>query len=113
MDSGYYRKRKSFDWRSALRKLLRNRKLLFGLSLGIPLAGVVLFGNHGLVRRARLLDEKATLQLRILEQEKEIARLGAESRALDGDRKTIERVAREKYGMARAGETVYRVQPAQ
>jgi cell division protein FtsB len=112
MESGYYRKRRTVDWQGALRKLLRNRKLLLALALGILVGGISLFGTHGLVRRARLTDEKAELQQRLQEKQNKIIRLRAESRALDGDRKAIERVAREKYGMVREGETVYRVQPA-
>jgi cell division protein FtsB len=41
--------------------------------------------------------------------EAENKRLQAESKALDGDKKVIEKVAREKYGMVREGETVYKV----
>ncbi|MBI5464744.1 MAG: septum formation initiator family protein, partial [Ignavibacteriales bacterium] len=33
----------------------------------------------------------------------------AQIKALEGDKKTIEKIAREKYNMARPGETVYRV----
>jgi cell division protein FtsB len=32
-------------------------------------------------------------------------------RALEGDRKTIEKVAREKHGMIKEGEEVYKVSP--
>jgi cell division protein FtsB len=35
--------------------------------------------------------------------------LQAQSKALEGDRAAIEKVAREKYGMLKEGETVYRV----
>jgi cell division protein FtsB len=41
--------------------------------------------------------------------EEETKRLQSYLKALEGDKKTIEKVAREKYGMARPGETVYKV----
>ena len=111
MESGYYRKKKGPDWRGLLRRLLRNRKLLLALCVGFPLTGFLLFGSHGLVRRARLA-EQAGLEADIKEKKEAITRLRAESRALEGDRRAIEKVAREKYGMVRQGETAYRVQPA-
>jgi cell division protein FtsB len=109
-DGDFYRKlgRRS-NLQAALKRLLANRRLMLGLVLGIPLALFVLFGNRGVVQRVRLQAQKADLEQKILEAEAEAKRLQQESRALDGDRKTIEKVAREKYGMVREGETVYRV----
>jgi cell division protein FtsB len=94
---------------TALKKLLSNRRVVLALVLGVPLALFVVFGNRGVVQRVRLQAQKAELQRKILDAEAEAKRLQQESRALDGDRKTIEKVAREKYGMVREGETVYRV----
>jgi len=39
----------------------------------------------------------------------ETKRLQEQIKALEGDKKTIEKTAREKYGMAREGETLYQV----
>jgi cell division protein FtsB len=108
-DGDFYRKLDTRSGlRAVLRRLLSNRRLMLGLSLGIPLALFVLFGNRGVVQRVRLQAQKAALEQKIREAEAEAQRLQRESRALDGDRKTIEKVAREKYGMVREGETVYR-----
>ncbi len=49
------------------------------------------------------------LEVKIREAEAETKRLRAESKALDGDLEAIEKVAREKHGMIRDGETVYKV----
>ena len=46
---------------------------------------------------------------KVEEAGKETARLQAQKKALEGDKKTIEKLAREKYGMSRQGEKVYRV----
>ena len=46
---------------------------------------------------------------KVAEAEAEGKRLRAEIKALDGDRKAIEKVAREKHGMIHEGETVYKV----
>ena len=37
----------------------------------------------------------------------------SQSKALDGDKKEIEKVARERYGMVREGEKVYKVNKGQ
>jgi len=107
MDGQFYRKEKKQG--SILKKLLGNRRLLISLLVGIPLLLFVLFGSRGVVQRIRLENEKADLEEQIRVAEQETRRLQAASKALDGDRKAIEKVAREKFGMVRRGEKVYKV----
>jgi cell division protein FtsB len=110
MENLFYRKdRKGFDFRSFLKKLIRNRRAVLGMVAGTTLVLFLLFSSHGVVQRVKLLNEKAELELKIQESEKETRKLQAESKALDGDKKAIEKVAREKHGMVREGETVYKV----
>ncbi len=110
MDNLFYRKkRKRLEPGVLLRKLLRNRRAMIALIIGVPLAGYLVFGNRGIIARARLMQEKTDLEEKIREAEAETKKLQAESKALDGDKKAIEKVAREKYGMVRDGETVYKV----
>jgi hypothetical protein len=97
MDNLFYRKKKGRpDLRALARKMLKNRRLMLALIVGIPVAGFVVFGNHGILHRFRLQQRKAEL----------------ESKKLDTDKAEIEKVAREKHHMAREGEQVYRVTPA-
>ena len=110
MDNQFYRKeKKRFDIRGGLKKLLRNRRAMVGLIIGIPLALYLLFGSRGIIQRVRLQSQKTELESKIREAEAETRRLQTESKALDGDRKEIEKVAREQHGMIREGETVYKV----
>ncbi len=110
MESLFYRKtRKGLDIGGALRKLLKNRRLLIALVVGLPLGMYVVFGNRGILQRIRLERQKAELEARIREAEAETRTLQAQSKALDGDKQAIEKVARERYGMVREGETVYKV----
>lgn len=112
MESPFYRKtRKSSRLRDALRRMTQNRRAVAGVVLGVPLVLFLLFNSRGVVQRIRLERAKVELEESIRKAEEETARLKAESRALDGDTKAVERVAREKYGMAKEGETVYRVKP--
>lgn len=88
-------------------KRLRRRLLLAGaLALTV---WVALFDSHSLLRRAtyaheldRLTEENATLSS---DNEALSARM---QRGLDAE--TVEKVAREQYGMRRPGDRVYRVE---
>jgi cell division protein FtsB len=109
MDDLYYRKKDvPLSLRGRLRRLLKNRRLVVALLLGVPLLMFVLFGSHGILQRIRLERQKAELQEKIRAAEAEGKRLQEQAKALEGDKRTIEKVAREKYGMVRKGEQVYR-----
>lgn len=92
-----------------LKRLLGNRKLLFGLIVGGAVAGYITFGSHGVIQRVRLQRQSAELERKIHEAEEEAKALQNQSKTLDTDKRAIEKVAREKYGMARPGESVYKV----
>ena len=88
-------------------KRLRRRLLLAG-ALALAL-WVTLFDSHSLWRRAsyaRQLD-RLTAENEALAAENE-ALAARVDRGLDAE--TVERVAREQYGMRRPGERVYRVE---
>ncbi len=110
MDNLFYRKdRKKFDLRAMVKTLKKNKRTALGFVVGVPLILFLLFGSHGIIQRVRLQNQKADLEVKIQQAEQETKRLQAESKALDGDKKAIEKVAREKYGMVREGEKVYKV----
>ncbi len=112
MDESFYRKRKRrFNPRETLRRILRNKRLVAALVLGSVIAGIALFGNRGFVQRIRLEQQKSELEQKIREAEAEQKRLQRESLSLDTSSRAIEKVAREKYGMKRPGESVYRTPP--
>lgn len=71
----------------------------------------VLFNSNGVVARIRLEMQKSEIQEKIRVAEEQQKKLKDQSKALDGDPKAIEKVAREKYGMVRENEKVYKVTP--
>jgi cell division protein FtsB len=73
------------------------------------LVSYVLFNNRGVIARIRLEHERQVMIEKLKAADEETKRLQTYLKALDGDKKTIEKVAREKYGMAREGETIYKV----
>ncbi len=110
MENRFYRREKrTGGLRRFLGALLRNRKVLILLSVAGPLLLFVLFNNRGVVQRMRLENRKEALESQVRTLREEQAGLRRLSALLDGDRRTIETVARERYGMLRDGETIYRV----
>jgi len=110
MDNLFYRrKKKAFDLAAVVKKIVRNKRLVLAVVVGVPLATYLVFGNRGILQRVRLQQQKNGLEMKIRTAEADSQALQAESKALDGDRKAIEKVARERYGMVRDGEKVYKV----
>ena len=71
----------------------------------------VLFNSNGIIARVRLEMKKKDAVEKIHTAEEEQKKLKDQSKALDGDPKAVEKVAREKYGMVRENEKVYKVAP--
>lgn len=110
MEGDFYRKTRTRSRiREKLKKLLSNRRLLLSVVGGFALLLYVLFGNRGVIARLRLEVKRQEMIEKVRFAEEETKRLEAQRKALEGDKKTIEKVAREQYGMAREGETVYRI----
>lgn len=93
------------------RKSKRGRRFGLILLVGIPIIGYVLLNPHGMIQRVRLELAKREMAEKLREAELEQQRLQDLSKRLENDKRTIEKVAREKYGMLREGETVYKVKP--
>ena len=110
MDDQYYRKAKpKFKIPAPLKKVLGNKTLLLTLLIVLPIASFITFSNRGVLKRLSLESEKEMMREKIREAQQEQVRLQKLSKDLDSDMKAIEKVAREKYGMVREGETVYKV----
>ncbi len=65
-------------------------------------------GDYGYFEVRRLDQEKAQEEARVIELQKELAVLRARADSLATDSATLERLAREKYGLIRPGERLYR-----
>jgi cell division protein FtsL len=67
-------------------------------------------GKRGCYEQARVHVEKKKIEAEIRELEKDKARAAAEKKKLE-DPAEVEKIAREKYGMSKKDEKVYRVVP--
>ena len=89
--------------------LTTRRKVTLAIVAAIPVLAIFAFGNRGLISRMRL-EMKHDAALEQLYAERRVRdSLRAEIVRFRRDPVTLERLARERFGMARPGETVYRV----
>ena len=110
MEDQYYRKtQKKPAVTGLLKKAWKNKTLRFTLLLVVPILSFITFSNKGILQRINLENQKKEMQLKVRQAQLEQSQLQQQSKALDTDPKSIEKVAREKYGMIREGETVYKV----
>ena len=89
------------------KRFLRGVILLFVAALLI----IFVFGDHGLFQLYKLKKERAEIQLYISQLRKNQETLSNEKNRLENDFKYIEKLAREKYRMAKPGEKVFKVLP--
>jgi len=70
---------------------------------------VFIFGDHGLFQLYKLKKERTKIQNYISQLRKDREGLLSEKNRLENDLKYIEKLAREKYRMAKPGEKVFKV----
>ena len=89
------------------RKFIRGVLLLIGVTLLI----IFIFGDHGLFQLYKLKQERQQIQMLITQLRKNREKLIAEKNRLENDVDYIEKLARERFKMAKAGEKVFKVIP--
>ena len=115
MDDQFYRKenpklRKPDNW---FKKLWKNKTFRWIFVTGVIVIIIGLFSNKGILRRIQLEKEKAVWLDSIKKAEYEQKQLEQQSKELDSDKKAIEKIARENFGMVKEGETVYKLKKKQ
>ena len=110
MDGDFYRKpQKRNPLRTVGKRLFKTRRSgLITIACAV-LVMYFLFDNKGIVARIRLETQSREMAEKVKADEQTTKQLQSDLKSLQGDKKTIEKVAREKHGMVREGETVYRV----
>ena len=110
MNSTFYRSLEPKRlWRDMAKKAAKNKRRTLIIALLALLFLYFLFDNKGIIKRIRLEGKKQEMTDQVRADSIESQRLQTQIKALQGDQKTMEKIAREKYGMARQGETVYKV----
>jgi cell division protein FtsB len=80
--------------------------LLFLALFGVAMVAVSLFGDQGLLAYRSLVSQARQLRLDVAELEGREEDLARQVRALRSDPAAIERLARQKLGLVKPGETV-------
>jgi cell division protein FtsB len=110
MEGQFLRRIQKPKWVHGVTKsVFKTRRRAIIIIVGTFLVCYVFLNNRGVIARLRLEHQRQEMIEKVRAAEEETRRLQSYLKALDGDKKTIEKVAREKYGMARNGETVYKV----
>ena len=110
MDDHFYRNLQPNQLlKKIARSAARNKKRTIVLVVFFLVLLYVFFDNKGILTRLRLEVQHREWMEKVKADSLETKRLQEQIKALEGDKKTIEKTAREKYGMAREGETVYQV----
>lgn len=91
-------------------KMQRKKRVWSGVILFCTLFFLLSIGKRGFIQQARVRIERYRIQKEIETLQKKKEALEAEKKALDTPQ-VIEKIAREKYGMAKKNEKVYRVIP--
>ena len=68
------------------------------------------FGKKGILQRVELEMENKELQRKLKDEQDKTLMLQKEIEELKSSDKKVEKVAREKYGMLKEGEEIYKVQ---
>lgn len=95
--------------RISARFIKYNMKLVFAVAFFLGLISLAVFGNKGLIQRMELESEKKDLEKMLEAEVKKTEELKKEIEDLKNSDKKIEEVAREKYGMTKEGEKIYKV----
>jgi len=110
MEGDFYRKpHKRNRFRSIGKKLFKTRRRAL-ITLGSAVLVVyLLLDNKGIIARVSLEMKRQEMAEKVRAAEEETKQLQANLKALQGDKKTIEKIARERHGMVREGETVWSI----
>ena len=87
------------------RKFVRGVLLLIGVTLLI----IFIFGDHGIFQLYKLKREREQVQAHITQLRENREKLIAEKNRLENDLEYIEKLARERFRMAKPGEKVFKV----
>ena len=92
---------------------MKIRRLILPTLLGLAAYYVIFGGEYSLLELRQAREEIKVLRGELAQVQAEVEHLRAWADSLENDSATLERIAREKYGMIREGEILYRVSEPQ
>ncbi len=110
MDEKFYRRKKpgrSLPRGSLYRYFTRGR--VWKIAAVLMLVAYILFGSRGVIQRVNLEFQKEQMIEKVQSANRETQDLRTALEKVSGDDEFVEKIARERYGMIRSGDTVYRI----
>jgi cell division protein FtsB len=89
--------------------LTMRRRTLLLVAVALPVLAIATFGSRGVLRRVQLESQASETRDQLNIERAKSDSLRHEINRYKADTTTIERLARERYGMVRSGEIIYRV----
>jgi len=97
-------------FRNIFRYLYHRRRMILYLIVLLLIVSYAVFGKKGILQRVELEMENKELQRKLKDEQDKTLMLQKEIEELKSSDKKVEKVAREKYGMLKDGEEIYKVQ---
>jgi len=96
-------------FRNIFRYLYHRWKMVLLLLVLLVIISYAVFGKKGILQRVELEMENEELRTKLKEEQEKTIMLQKQIDELKSSDKEIEKVAREKYGMMKEGEEIYKV----
>lgn len=96
-------------FKNIFKYLYHRKKILLYLLVLLVIVAYAVFGKKGILQRVELEMENEQLRTKLKEEREKTIKLQKQIEELKSSYKEIERVAREKYGMLKEGEEIYKV----
>jgi cell division protein FtsB len=96
-------------FKNIFRYLYHRRTMLLFLLILLVIIFYAVFGKKGILQRVELEMENEQLRTKLREEQEKTIMLQKQIEELKSSYKEIEKVAREKYGMLKEGEEIYKV----
>jgi cell division protein FtsB len=96
-------------FKNVVRYIYHRRKIFVYLLVLVAILSYAVFGKKGVLQRVELEMENRELKEKLKSEQDKSILLQKEIEDLKTSDKKIEKVAREKYGMVKEGEEIYKV----
>jgi cell division protein FtsB len=96
-------------FKNIFRYIYHRRRMILYLIVLLAIISYAVFGKKGILQRVELEMENKELQQKLKEEQEKTIMLQKEIEELKSSDKKVEKVAREKYGMTKEGEEIYKI----
>jgi cell division protein FtsB len=96
-------------FKNVVRYIFHRRKFFLYLVILLAMLSFAVFGKKGILQRVELEMENRNLKEKLAQEQQKTIMLQKEIEEIKTSDKKVEKVAREKYGMVKEGEEIYKV----